>query len=145
MSAERRSPEPRAADERSALRSVPIFAQIDDEKLDQPTSAEDRQHIPANGWPFHMGDPSDAIYVIASGRFAAVGLDGQVLREMASGDSIGDLGVITGSVRSAGIRALRDGVVWRIAADTFTEVLAKAPQLRSAMFRAMAGMLRESR
>ena len=92
-----------------------------------------------------MGDPSDAIYVIASGRFAALGLDGQVLREMASGDSIGDLGVITGSARSAGVRALRDGVVWRIAADTFTEVLAKAPQLRSAMFRAMAVLLRESR
>jgi NTE family protein len=145
MSPERQSPEPRAADERAALRSVPIFAEIDDEQLDQLTSAVDRQHIPANEWLFHMGDPSDAIYVIASGRFAAVGLDGQVLREMASGDSIGDLGVITGAARSAGIRALRDGVVWRIAADAFTEVLAKAPQLRSAMFQAMAGMLRESR
>ena len=145
MSAERQSPEPRAADERTALRSVPIFAEIDDEQLDQLTSAVDRRHVPANEWLFHMGDPPDAIYVIASGRFAAVDLDGQVLREMASGDSIGDLGVITGAPRSAGIRALRDGVVWRIAADTFTEVLAKAPQLRSAMFRAMAGMLRESR
>ena len=145
MSAKRQSPEPRAADERTALRSIPIFAEIDDEQLDQLSSAVDRQHIPANEWLFHMGDPPDAIYVIASGRFAAVGLDGQVLREMASGDSIGDLGVITGAARSAGVRALRDGVVWRIAADTFTEVLAKAPQLRSAMSRAMAGMLRESR
>jgi NTE family protein len=145
MTAERRSPEPRAADERAALRSVPIFAEIDDEQLDQLTSAVDRRHIPANEWLFHMGDPSDAIYVVASGRFAAVGLDGQVLREMASGDAIGDLGVITGAARSAGIRALRDGVVWRIAADTFTEVLAKAPQLRSAMSRTMAELLRESR
>jgi NTE family protein len=145
MVAERQSPEPRAANERAALRSVPIFAEIDDEQLDQLTSAVDRQHVPANQWLFHLGDPSDAIYVIASGRFAAVGLDGQVIREMASGDSIGDLGVITGATRSAGIRALRDGVVWRIAADTFTQVLEKAPQLRSAMFRAMAGMLRESR
>jgi NTE family protein len=145
MSAERQQPEPRAADERAALRSVPIFAEIDDEQLDQLTSAVDRRHIPANEWLFHMGDPSDAIYVVASGRFAAVGLDGQVLREMASGDAIGDLGVITGAARSAGIRALRDGVVWRIAADTFTEVLAKAPQLRSAMSRTMAELLRESR
>jgi NTE family protein len=145
MNADRRSPEPRAADERAALRSVPIFAQIDDEQLDQLTGAVERQHVPANEWLFHLGDPPDAIYVVASGRFAAVGPDGQVLREMASGDSIGDLGVITGAARSAGIRALRDGVVWRIAADTFTEVLANAPQLRSAMFRAMAGMLRESR
>ncbi len=145
MSAERQPPNPRAADERTALRSVPIFAELDDEQLLHLTSAVDRQHIPANEWLFHLGDPPDAIYVVASGRFAAVGLDGQVLREMASGDSIGDLGVITGAPRSAGIRALRDGVVWRIAADTFTEVLAKAPQLRTAMFRAMAGMLRESR
>ena len=83
MSADGRPPEPRAADERAALRSVPIFAEIDDEQLDQLTSAVDRQHIPANEWLFHMGDPSDAIYVVASGRFAAVGLDGQVLREMA--------------------------------------------------------------
>jgi NTE family protein len=64
---------------------------------------------------------------------------------MASGESIGDLGVITGAPRSAGIRALRDGVVWKIAAETFTEVLAKAPQVQTAMFRTMAVTLRESR
>ncbi|OBF05404.1 esterase [Mycobacterium sp. ACS4054] len=145
MVAEGQSPEPRAADERAALRSIPIFAEIDDEQLHLLTKTVGRQHVPANEWLFHLGDPSDAIYVIASGRFAAIGLDGQVLREMASGDSIGDLGVITGAPRSAGVRALRDGVVWRIAADTFSEVLAKAPQLQSAMFRAMAVMLRESR
>jgi NTE family protein len=145
MSAEWQWPERRAADERAALRNVPIFAEIDDDKLDQLSRAIIRQHIAANEWLFHMGDPSDAIYVIDSGRFAAVGPDGQVIREMASGDSIGDLGVIAGDVRSAGIQALRDSVVWRIAADTFTEVLAKAPKLQSAMLRAMAGMLRESR
>ncbi len=145
MSAEWQRPERRAADERTALRNVPIFAEIDDDGLDQLSRAVHRQHIPANEWLFHMGDPSDAIYVIDSGRFAAVGPDGQVIREMASGDSIGDLGVITGTARSAGIQALRDSVVWRIAADTFTEVLAKTPKLQSAMLRAMAGMLRESR
>src|SRR5438270_13967592 len=128
MNADRRSPEPRVADKRTALRSVPIFTEIDDEQLEQLSGAVERHHVPANEWLFHQGDPPDANYVVASGRFAAVGLDGQVLREMASGDSIGDLGVITGAARSAGIRALRDGVVWRIAADTFSEVLAKAPQ-----------------
>jgi len=135
----------RVADARTALRKVPILADIDDEQLDQLASAVDRQHITANQWLFHLGDPSDAIYVIDSGRFAAVGADGEVFREMASGDSIGDLGLIAGANRSAGVRALRDGVVWRIAAETFTEVLAKAPQLQSAMLRVMARMLRESR
>ena len=142
MSAKR---EWRAADARAALRKVPILADIDDEQLDQLVGAVDRQHITANQWLFQLGDPSDAIYVVDSGRFAAVGADGEVFREMASGDSIGDLGLIAGETRSAGVRALRDGVVWRIAAETFTEVLANTPQLQLAMLRVMARMLRESR
>lgn len=133
------------ADERTALRSIPILADIDDEQLDQLSSAVDRHYIPANEWLFRLGDPSDAIYIVDSGRFAAFGADGQVIREMASGDSIGDLGVIAGAARSAGVRALRDGVVWRIAADTFSEVLSTAPGLQSMMLRATARMLRESR
>jgi NTE family protein len=145
MSAKRQRPQRRVSDERTALRSVPILADIDDEHLDQLSSAVDRHHIPANEWLFREGEPSDAIYIVASGRFAAVDADGQVIGEMASGDSIGDLGVIAGAARSAGVRALRDGVVWRIAADTFTEVLATTPQLQSAMLRAMARMLQESR
>jgi NTE family protein len=142
MSAKRRRG---ATDERTALRSVPILADIDDEHLDRLRCAVDRQHVPASEWLFRMGDPSDAIYVIDSGRFTAVGADGYEIREMASGDSIGELGVIAGAARSAGVRALRDSVVWRIAADTFTEVLATTPQLQSVMLRAMARMLRESR
>jgi NTE family protein len=145
MNAEQRWPDRRAADERTALRSVPIFADIDDDQLDRLSSAVDRRQIPASEWLFRMGDRSDAVYIVGSGRFAVVGADGQVIREMASGDSIGDLGLITGAVRSAGVRALRDGVVWRIAADTFTEVLANAPQLQSAMLLTTATMLQDSR
>lgn len=135
----------RPVDARAALRNVPILADIDDERLDQLASTVARQHIPAGEWLFRLGDPSDAIYVIDSGRFAAVGADGQVFREMASGDSVGDLGLIAGAARSAGVRALRDGVVWKIAAETFSEMLAKTPQLQSAMLRVMAGMLQQSR
>ncbi len=80
-----------------------------------------------------------------SGRFVAVAPEGHVFAEMASGDSIGDLGVIAGAARSAGVRALRDGVVWRIAAETFTDMLEATPLLQSAMLRAMARMLRQSR
>ena len=135
----------RPAEVRTALRSVPILADIDDEQLDRLSSSVERQHIRANEWLFALGDPSDAIYVIDSGRFAAVGADGQVFREMARGDSIGELGMIGCEPRSAGVRALRDGVVWRIAAETFIAVLETTPQLQSAMLRVTARMLRESR
>ena len=135
----------RKADEQSALRNVPILADIDDEHLDQLASAVDRRHVLADEWLFREGDPSDSIYIVDSGRFAAVGADGQLIREMGSGDSIGELGVIAGAGRSASVRALRDSVVWRIAADSFTEVLTTTPKLQSVMLQAMATMLRESR
>ncbi len=135
----------RGADVRAALRNIPILADIDDEQLERLSTTVDRRHVPTNEWLFHAGDQSDSIYIVDSGRFAAIGADGHVIAEMASGDSIGDLGVIAGGVRSAGVQALRDGVVWRIAADTFTEILARAPQMQAAMLRVMARMLRESR
>ncbi|WP_025734965.1 patatin-like phospholipase family protein [Mycobacterium genavense] len=135
----------RVADARKALRNVPILADIDAKQLNDLASAVDRLHIPAHEWLFRLGEPSDAIYVIDSGRFAAVGADGQVIREMAAGDSVGDLGVISGTERSAGVQALRDGVVWRIAGEIFSEVLASTPQLQLAMVKAMARMLRDSR
>ncbi|KLO32382.1 esterase [Mycobacterium haemophilum] len=135
----------RGVDKRTALRSVPILADVDDDQIDRLCSAVDRYHVQANEWLFRMGDPSDAIYIVDSGRFAAVDVDGHVISEMASGDSIGELGVIAGTVRSADVRALRDGFVWKVAADTFTDLLTTTPQLQSVMLRAMAGMLRESR
>lgn len=124
---------------------MPLLAAIDDEQLDQLCSALDRRHVPAGEWLFQAGEPSDAIYIVASGRFAVVGTAGQVFREMGSGDSIGDLGVIACAPRSAGVRAVRDGVVWRIAAEPFSQILTSAPQLQSVMLRAMAGMLQNSR
>ena len=145
MSAQQRRPPRRPVDQRAALRGVPILAGLDDEQLGQLSTAAERQHVPANEWLFRFGDPSDAIYMIASGRFAIVGADGQVFREMASGDSIGELGVIAGAPRSAGVRAVRDGVVWRIAAEVFAEVLATTPQVQAVMLRALASMLQGSR
>lgn len=135
----------RGVDERAALRNVPILADIDDRQLDQLTSAVERRHIPANEWLFHVGEPADSIYIVDSGRFAVFGPDDQLVAEMASGDSIGDLGVIAGAARLAGVQALRDSVVWRIAADTFTQVLETTPRLQSAMLRTMASKLRQAR
>lgn len=124
---------------------MPIFAAVDEAQLEQLANVVDRQHLHAGEWLFHEGEPSDSIYIVDSGRFAAVGADGQLIAEMATGDSIGDLGVIARAARSAGVRAMRDSVVWKIAADTFTEVLAATPALQTAMLRTMATMLRQSR
>lgn len=145
MSAELQWPSQLAVDERAALRRVPIFADLDDAQLGQLAGAVERRHIAANEWLFRQGELSDAMYIVDLGRFVAVDSDGHMVAEMASGDSIGDLGVIAGSVRSADVRALRDSVVWRIEAKTFRELLGTTPHLQTGMLQTMARMLQRPR
>lgn len=139
------STEPDAADVAAALRNIPIFAGVDSDELASLCEAAERRFVAAGDWLFHAGEPSDAIYVINSGKFAAVDADGVVVRELVSGDSIGELGLIAEAPRSAGVQATRDGTVWGIAAGAFADVLAKNSGMQSEMLRTMARLLRESR
>lgn len=72
MTTARRRPKRRGTDARTALRNVPILADIDDEQLERLATTVERRHVPANQWLFHAGEPADSIYIVDSGRFVAV-------------------------------------------------------------------------
>lgn len=74
------------------------------------------------------GDPSDAIYLVLSGRLIATARGGEVLGEIGRGEPIGEMGVITGARRSATVRALRDCVLARLDGDEFTAILQSVPR-----------------
>lgn len=78
--------------------------------------------IDAGEWLFQAGEPTDAMYVVRSGRLEVVGESG-VIREVADGDAVGELGLLTGARRSAGVRARRDSVLWRVTPERFHTVL----------------------
>ena len=78
--------------------------------------------VEAGQWVFRAGDPTDAMYVVRSGRLEVVG-DGGVIREMGDGDAVGELGLLTGAPRSAGVRARRDSMLWRVTPEQFDAVL----------------------
>jgi predicted acylesterase/phospholipase RssA len=91
----------------------------------------------AGRWLFRTGDPADAMYVVRSGRLEVVA-DG-VLRELGEGDVVGELALLTGSPRSAGVRARRDSVLWRVTPERFDTVVQRDP----AALRALAVSLAE--
>src|SRR3984885_10643357 len=60
---------------------------------------------------FHEGDPSDAIYVIKSGRIAITKAKGSgeiVLAEKKSGEMLGEMAFFDNKPRSAGAKAVQD-------------------------------------
>lgn len=74
------------------------------------------------------GEPSDALYLVLSGRLVASRGADAVLGEIGRGEPIGEMGVITGAPRTATVRALRDSVLVRLDGVDFIDVLQRWPR-----------------
>lgn len=88
-------------------------------------------------WLFQEGDPGDSLYFLVRGRlqaWAGVGAHHtesgpQLLGEIVPGDSVGEVGLISGEPRSAGIQAIRDSLLIRIGRTGFEELAEQHPAL----------------
>jgi len=82
---------------------------------------------------FREGEPSDSLYLLTTGRLQAIveNVEGapQVVGEIGRGESVGEMGVLSGKPRRATVRALRDSVLARISLSTLHAILKAAPTL----------------
>jgi NTE family protein len=82
---------------------------------------------------FQEGAPSDALYLLLSGRLQAhvAGPDGlpQAVGEIGRGESVGEMGVFSGKPRRATVVALRDSVLARVEPASLQAILQSAPAL----------------
>jgi MFS family permease len=83
------------------------------------------------------GDPADRFYLIGDGRFAVsqATADGATahLRDLGPGDPFGEIGLLTGSARTATVTALTDGQLLVLERERFLELVGAGPELRSGL------------
>jgi uncharacterized membrane protein len=88
-----------------ALRSVPLFASLDDEAARELRELLEVRELPAGVVLFHAGDAGDAMYLIEGGRVRIFIVDDDkqevTLAELARGDFFGEMSIIDGKPRSA--------------------------------------------
>ncbi len=80
---------------------------------------------------FREGDTSDAMYVVVSGRLRATRDDDgktRAIGDIGRGETVGEMGLLTGDVRSATARALRDCVLAGLDRPTFEDLARLCPQ-----------------
>jgi NTE family protein len=79
----------------------------------------------------HQGEPGDDVYFVLSGRLRAQkgGDPIRVLGEIGRGESVGELAMFTGEVRSASIIALRRSLVARISRELIERAIARRPEM----------------
>lgn len=93
--------------------------------------------VPAGSVVIRQGDAADRFYLIDDGRFEVtqVGDDGveRTLRELGTGDPFGEIGLLTGSPRTATVTARTDARLFALERDDFLELVGSGPDLSSSL------------
>jgi uncharacterized membrane protein len=131
-----------------ALRSVPLFASLDDEAASELRSLLSDKIVPQNTRLFKQGDKGDAMYLIESGRVRISIRDDDdqevTLAELAQGDFFGEMAIIDGRQRSADARVIEDAQFAILSRDSFLSFVRSNPDVALEMLSALTDRLRRT-
>jgi NTE family protein len=104
--------------------------------------------LPGGEWLFQQGEAADSLYLIARGRLQVWGRaesaeTPRLLGEIGSGESVGEVGLLAGGLRTAGVRAIRDSVLLRLDRDAFRRLAATHGTLVVSLAAQIAERLRD--
>jgi CRP/FNR family cyclic AMP-dependent transcriptional regulator len=130
----------------SALRGCPLFAPCPTGVLADVGRRLRHRHFRRNEVIFHQGDPGDALHVITSGavKILLPSPEGEeaIIATLKEGDFFGELALLDGQPRSATATAVEPSETLTLPRDVFRELVEKHPELRDALFAALATLLR---
>jgi CRP/FNR family transcriptional regulator, cyclic AMP receptor protein len=130
------------------LRSVPLFADLEEEELERFSQVAVPRAIPAGNRVFHEGDSSDACYIVREGKFRVTRehSDGRAitLATLGPGEVFGELAMLDGDTRSASAEALTDGELLALPANDVRNLLARHPEISVKLVAALVRRLREA-
>jgi len=131
-----------------ALRSVPLFASLDDDAASELRSLLSDKKVPQNTRLFRQGDKGDAMYLIESGRVRISLRDDDdqelTLAELAQGDFFGEMSIIDGRQRSADARVIEDAQFAILSRDSFLSFVRNNPDVALEMLSALTDRLRRT-
>ena len=120
---------------RHALHSTNLFRSIvlTDQVWQDIESDLEIMSLASGGVLVRAGDVSDSLYIVLSGRLRVVRdteREGETrLVELGHGQTVGEMGLITGEKRTASVYAIRDTLLARLAKPGFERLLQKYPQV----------------
>lgn len=131
-----------------ALRSVPLFASLDDEAARELRNLLSDKQVPQNTRLFRQGDKGNAMYLIESGRVRISIRDNDdqelTLAELAQGDFFGEMSIIDGRQRSADANVIEDAQLAILSRDAFLSFVRNNPDVALEMLSALTDRLRRT-
>jgi len=131
---------------KAALRNV--FGPLDDALLAKLSHELEMVDIPGGTALFRQGDPGDSLYVLLRGRLNVSLRDPEtdvdkLVGETLPGESVGEIGLLTGEERSATLWAARDSRLVRIGQAAFDALAEDNPGLLRGLANVVVDLLRK--
>jgi uncharacterized membrane protein len=131
-----------------ALRSVPLFAGLDDQAARELRNLLKLQDVRRDTVLFRAGDSGDAMYLIETGRVRISVHDEDkeevTLAELAGGDFFGEMALIDGKQRSADARVIEDARLAILDREKFLAFVRSNPDVALEMLSAVTDRLRRT-
>jgi len=131
-----------------AIRSVPLFASLDDEAAIELRNLLQTRIVVDGTNLFRAGDQGDAMYLIESGRVRIALTDDDdkevVLAELAQGDFFGEMAIIDGKQRSADATVTEDARLEVLSREDFLRFIHENPAVALEMLSATFSGLRRT-
>jgi CRP/FNR family transcriptional regulator len=128
------------------LRSVPLFAGLEQGELERFSQVAVPRSFPAGTRVFHEGDSSDACYIVSDGSFRVTRehSDGRAitLATLGPGEIFGELAMLDGDTRSASAESITDGTLLALPANDVRSLLGRNPEIA---LKLVAGLVRRLR
>jgi len=116
-----------------------LFGELDDEMLLDLETKMTWRSLRRGDLLCYQGEPSESFYIIISGRMQVQITDStgktRVVGEMSQGESVGEMGVVTGQPRTATIVASRDSELVEFSREEFEEFTRRYPEMMRRMTR----------
>ncbi len=128
------------------LESSPIFRGLDPATLSAISAELEWLSLPGGATLFEAGEASDAMYLVIAGCLGAyAGGDApRLLGRIPAGETVGEMGMVSGHPRSATVRALRDSELARLPRESFDRAILNHPAAMLRVAQLVVGRL-ESR
>jgi len=128
----------------SRLRQVELFADLEDDALEQIALELESEYHEAGETIFEQGDPGDRFYIVARGRVQvlAVRPDGEKpIQTLDDGDHFGEIALMRDQPRTATIRTLVPCMFLTMSRDDFLALVERTPSMSRLLEARMASRL----
>jgi CRP-like cAMP-binding protein len=125
------------------LKDVALFEALTNAQLSEVAALVEKVDLPAGQLLFDQGDVPDYLYLVRKGKLRVLA-SGQEVARLGPGECVGEMAVLAGTRRTAGVDTLEPCQLLRFSSKDFLELVDVYPEIGRALLKSLVRRLASS-